>query len=481
MKKLVILIIVILLCVAGWAGATYVVGGQVQSQYTHMIDEFGRLGPITMSQQSYQRGFLASTALTVLELELPDATRPGAQAGLDTQKETLQIVFESAIKHGPLLAGAAPGLALIETRLVSVTPSSETVERLLQEFPQLSEPLSVTRIDFSGTMTDRVRIPALETSIDQAQIEWGGLNVDSSYAPGDKTIVGTFDMPRLEIRDADGELTWQGLHGTLDLVEALPLLYVGSTDVSFGNMKMAFASDKDGAQQAMQLKGLKLSSRSDCREKLVNVKQTMEFGGVLVDGETYGPGRCVIDAKNLDGELLGSFQAQVRELYRSGQVSNPDELIGQLLPLYTQLLTGLLEKSPELNISSFSFATPQGNIDGRLLIRYDSGQGVDTRNPQAMLQALDASADLVVHENLVKLLMKQNLKNVLTAAKLNGQIPESFSDADLAELAARQTDAQLETVLAQALVVRDGDMIRSSATFRQGKLEVNGQPLSLFQ
>jgi len=481
MKKLVILIVVILLCIAGWAGATYVVGGQVQSQYTHMIDEFGQLGPITMSQQSYQRGFLASTARTVLELKLPVTARPGAQADPEAQNETLQIVLESAIKHGPLPAGAAFGLALIETRLVSVTPSNETVERLLQEFPQLSEPLSVTRIDFSGSMTDRVRIPALETSIDQAQIEWGGLSVDSSYAPGDKTIVGTFDMPRLEIRGEDGELTWQGLHGTLDLVEALPLLYVGSTEVDFGGMEMNFANGKDGAQQAVQLKGLKLSSRSDCRAKLVNVKQTMEFGGVLVDGETYGPGRCVIDANNLDGELLGGFQAQVRELYRSGMVNNPEELVGQLLPLYTQLLTGLLEKSPEINVSSFSFATPQGNIDGRLLIRYDGSQGGDTRNPQAMLQALDASADLAIHENLVKLLMKQNLKNELTAAKLNGQIPESFSDADLAELAARQSEAQLEMALAQALVVRDGDMIRSSATFKQGELEVNGQPLPLFQ
>jgi len=51
----------------------------------------------------------------------------------------------------------------------------------------------------------------------------------------------------------------------------------------------------------------------------------------------------------------------------------------------------------------------------------------------------------------------------------------------LKSLAARQSEAQLEMALAQALVVRDGDMIRSSATFKQGELEVNGQPLPLFQ
>lgn len=481
MKKLVILSVVILLCVAGWAGATYLVGGQVESQYTRLLDEFGQLGPITMSQQSYQRGFLTSTARTVLELKLPATTRPGAQAAADAQNETLQLVFASAIKHGPLPAGSAPGMALIETRLVSVTPSNETFEQLLNQFPQLTETLSVTRIDFSGSMTDRVRLPALETTIDDAQIKWGGLSVDSSYAPGDKTIVGTFDLPSLEIHGEKGELAWQGLHGKLDLVEALPLLYVGSTEVDFGGMEMNFAKGKDGAQQAVQLNGIKLSSRSDCREKLVNFKQTLEFGGVLVDGESYGPGRCVIDAKNLDGEVLGGFQAQVRELYRSGQGSTPDELVGQLLPLYTRMLIELLEKSPEFNISSFSFATPQGNIDGRLLIKYHGSQGVDTQNPQAMLQALDASAELAIHENLVKQLIAQNLKNELTAAKLNGQIPDTFSAADIAELAAQQSDAQLEMVLAQALVVRDGDMIRSNATFKQGELVVNGQPLPLFQ
>lgn len=481
MKKLVILIVVILLCIAGWAGATYVVGGKVESQYTSLLDEFGQLGPLTMILQSYERGFLSSTARTVLELTIPVPPRPGEQPETEAPSETLRLVFESDVKHGPLPAGSGPGLARIETRLVSVTPDNETIDRLLRDFPQLTETISVTDIGFSGTMTDRVRLPALETSIDHEQIKWGGLSVDSSYSPGDKTIVGSFAMPGLEISGEKGGMTWQGLHGKLDLLEALPLLYLGTTDVEIGQMDLNFPNDKTGGQDLVQMKGFKISSVSGVKDKLVHFNQSMDFTGILLDGELYGPGRCVIDAKHLDGEVLGSFQQQLRELYRNAKTTNPDELFAQLLPLYTQMLLQLLDKNPEINISRFTFATPKGNIDGRLLVRFDVNREGDTQNPLAMLQALDASAELSMHESLAKLLIRQNLQNELIAAKQAGQIPDSFSEAELENLAVQQADAQLETLFAQQLVVRDGESIRSKATFRQGELVVNGQLLPLFQ
>ena len=55
MKKFIVLAVIVLLGVAGWAGATYFVGANVQSRYTGLIDQYGHFGPFTLTTQSYDK------------------------------------------------------------------------------------------------------------------------------------------------------------------------------------------------------------------------------------------------------------------------------------------------------------------------------------------------------------------------------------------------------------------------------------------
>ena len=71
MKKLVILVVVVLLCVVGWAGATYIVSGKVESQYFNLLEQNAHWGPVTLTSKSYQRGFLTSKAEMLLEMKIP--------------------------------------------------------------------------------------------------------------------------------------------------------------------------------------------------------------------------------------------------------------------------------------------------------------------------------------------------------------------------------------------------------------------------
>ena len=62
--------------------------------------------------------------------------------------------------------------------------------------------------------------------------------------------------------------------------------------------------------------------------------------------------------------------------------------------------------------------------------------------------------------------------------KLLGDV--SVSDAEIDVMVEQQLGQQLEMYIAQNLIVRDGDKIRSNASFNGGQLLVNGQALPLF-
>lgn len=479
MKKLVVLLVILLLCVAGWAGATYFVGVQTKAKYVDLVEQHGKLGPITISVKDYQRNFRDAKAHTVVEMKVP--TGELAADGKTPEMEALRLVFEETIHHGPLLDSGF-GLATSESRLVEVSPGQEEFDRLLKEVPALAGVLSVSRVDFNGTVHSTVTVPAIHSVSDagEGELSWGGLKLESTYSPGSKSVVGDFDCARLEGKLPRGIFNWDGMQGSFDLVEALPLLYVGKSRATIGRLNLD-APNAGGGREQVDFKGIKVISDSRLQAGMLNLEQTLSFDGMSVQGENYGPGELEIEMANLDGVVLSDFQRQIYDFYGSANYADPEALMATMLPLYTQLVTQLLEKSPQFNIRKLQFTTPKGEISGKLQFSYDGSQGFNPAATDALLRAINAQAELTLHENLVKSMLAGQLLDQLQAARMLGQLPETITDAELEQIASEQVDGQLEAVLAQNLVVRDGELIRSRASLSKGELTVNGQNLPLFQ
>ncbi|MGE4579565.1 MAG: YdgA family protein [Desulfuromonadales bacterium] len=483
MKKFIVLAVIVLLGVAGWAGATYFVGANVQSRYTGLIDQYGHFGPFTLTIQSYDKGFLESKAQTVVEIRVPQSP---SEDGQENAEDAVSFVFEHTFRHGPLPLGASgqqtsgPALALVETRLVSFSADEEDFEKLLAEIPALAEPFAFSKIALDGSVQSRVTIPAFENQSEGNLVRWGGFTLESQAGPDLKTLVGTFDMPKMELIMADGRLTWNGISGRFDLAETLPMLYVGTSRASFGVMDMSFIDKQSGQLKTMQMKGFEVASDSSVDGTLVRYEQTLEFGGVTVEGETFGPGVLEIEMNNLDGEALSSFQGHVQDLYRDSDSFNPEELVGRMLPLYLQLFQNLAAGNPELTIRKLHFATPQGDVDGRVRVKLDGNADAAAGNPAALLQSLDAEADLSVAESLARSLAKDTIRQNLMGARERGDFPP-YSDEEIANLVEQQVDGQIDGLLAQNFLVSDGANLKASATFSNGELVLNGTLLPLFQ
>jgi len=488
MKKGWILIAVVLLGVVGWAGATYVVGGRVEKQYFALLNQYQQWGPVSLTSQGYQRGFLSAKAQTRVEMTFPTA---GGAEGQAPAIETLQMVFEHTVHHGPLPFGGpsghislSPALATVETRLLRVATGDgdQAFESLLQEIPELKESLAFARIGFDGAASGLLQVPPFEKRDGDGEFLWGGATFTTEYAPRAKTLAGSFDMPKVEFRKSGGGLRWSGIRGDFDLVEAFPMLFVGSSKMTFGPLAVTEAKQPGGEGPVFELQSIEIVSDSRCEGPLVQINQTMKLDGASFEGKVYGPLLCDVEMKNLDGQVLSDFQQQLQGVYREADSFQPEELVVKLLPLYGDLLTKLLAGNPELHVKRLYVATPMGEAEGTFRMKLDGMQGVDPKDPAALMQSLqhlDSSADVAVDESLVRGILVGSLKSSQQKVADAGGRP-SMSDTEIEGMVDRQLAAQLEALVAQHFIVREGKKIKSSATFKQGELVVNGQPMPVF-
>ena len=488
MKKLIIAIVIVVICVAGWAGATYIVGGQVESRYSALLDQYGQYGGWQWSSQSYERGFLTSRARTVLELPMPKAV----EQNQDVPQEPLRLTFEHILHHGPLPAGNTPDgkfsmtpiLAWVETRLVDVSPSDESLDETVKKLPQLRESYAFTVVGLDGGGASRLMIPAFEQTLKQDDGEftfsWDGLTVNSQFSKDMEAISGECSLPRIQVRMKDGGMAWDGIHANFDLTQAFPMVYVGDFAMHLGGMQMNFQDPQGNNEREVSMKGLDFTSQSVREGSTVRYDQAIKLAAFTVGDETYGPGLMEVTTSNLDGEAVSRFQSDIQQMSQAGAIYTPEDITARLLPVYIQFLTDLAKSSPEIDFRRVQFATPRGNLDGSVRVKLHGEDGVVFNDPQSWAKNLEAAAQLTIDEGLVRSMMASDLEKDFKLAREQGNLPD-FSDEEIGNLIQQQIDGQIEAMAAQNLLLRENGQLKSQATFNRGELVVNERALPLFQ
>lgn len=476
MKKRTLILIIILLGAATWAGATYLVGSKVEKNYAALLEQYRRFGPISISGSNYERGFFHATAETALHFEVPNP---------ETQKadipESLTIILQHRLKHGPF-PGAAPALATMTTHLTGIKVNGITKDDLFDRFPQLHQPLALTRIAFDGTTQSRLELPPLSMVENDVRFDWKGLDLKSTYFPTDKAIQGTFSTPGMRLKMENGQLDWSGGNGRFDLKKVLPSLYVGTQEISLGAFALRFIPAATGEVQSLAVDNLNISANSRFDGRQVHYQQSLNLAGLKIEDQSYGPGLLTLELNNLAAQPLSDFQTQLKELYLNNGRVTPEQLPAQLLPLYSQLFIGLAAGEPEVVIRKLEFSTPKGSLDGRARLKYTGHQSNTGMAlllaPVTLLQNLEADAELSVAATLAQAMATRSLTNSMKKARANGTLA-AYSDEDLAALAEQQYRNQLEGLLQQNFIVREGNTLKAAIDFNQGTLKLNGRILPL--
>ena len=456
MKKVLASVIVLAALAAGTL--TYVAAERARAEYRHWVSALSESEDLRVLDSDYQRGWLASTASTSLELRgsVGEAFRSGlARAGQGGVRSRVGVRLDHRIEHGLLPAWAwfqagregSPVVARIET---SAVLDQETQNELLPIFgrvPALQATTDlrqsgVAEMDLSMAPADFHPKPTEAAPVAAWSARYEGLRGHFVFAPGAASFVGRLDSPGLSML-ADGVRTeLSGWSTSLDYSRERTL-WVGETRQSLAAFRVvelepALEDDPTGLGQPLvvfALEGLETEQSTDVSGASYASESELRISTVTVDGEAWGAAQLELDLRNLDAEAVSALQS-------AGDVSRDDaddpDAAGWLV-----WLPQLLSRGPVLDLASASLETPDGpvTLQGHLRLPESSPAMVPL-----LLQVLDA--------------------------QLTAEGPLALLEAFAAE-----DPERFEALEEQGLVVPIGDRFRFQLSLRGGTLRANGLPL----
>jgi uncharacterized protein YdgA (DUF945 family) len=198
-----------------------------------------------------------------------------------------------------------------------------------------------------------------------------------------------------------------------------------------------------------------------------------QFDKLAVGGDIYGPFNLDFEARKLDPVALARFQQSLKSLQDQMQDKSEEDLKSAFASCYKQLLMDLLAKSPELELKQVKINTNRGDLTGNMKLAVANSGGDLTGNILMLLNNLSASADLAISEPLLFFIMENSFRSEI---ENSGDRPDALE----AEKAARAKAVGIvKSLLSQNFIVREKGSLKTSASYKSGKVIVNGHKINI--
>ncbi len=486
MKRVVsILIVLVFSATALFAGTTFWLGGQAKQKYHDILRQASQSTYIHLANESYNRGFLRSKARTVVKI--PDLR--GKPSG-DAQKEwepLLELTLVHDIQHGPFSLGESsdgkrqlkPALAVIETGIEFSPGSQAKMKEICSELPEIASIKNHTTLSLAGHGETRLIIPPLNRTVgkdERVTVNWKGLIANMAFSADLKGFTGSVSAPNLQAAGNDAAIKMKGMASTFDTHEGINGLFLG--DASFDLAHLEFAEKKNGQRKQFSMDGLKMRTSSKALTDTVDYSMTVQIDRMMTDDTPYGPGGCELELRKLDAATLAKLQHVFQELQAQLPKRSPQEINQMMVAKYVEILPELVKKSPEIEITRLTLKTADGDFWGRAKIVFDGTNAAAISNPLFLLSAVTAHAELTIADGLLQRMYKSSHEKEIMAAIKQGR-REPLSDEQIQTLASAECKKRLEALMAQNILMYEGGLYKASADYQQGRVTLNGRPLTL--
>ena len=204
-----------------------------------------------------------------------------------------------------------------------------------------------------------------------------------------------------------------------------------------------------------------MKAESGFSGETVNGSIRLVFDKLTGGGLVLGPLTIEFEARKLDAEVLSRFENMAPELRK--RLPGPPGRDEATDLFVRKILGDLLAKSPEFEIKQLKIRTDKGDLSGRAKLAF-AGLGENMEgNLLAILGGIDASAELSVSEALFFFVAEN--------AFSGGSTPGS-------EGAVKHSAGEFaKGLLAQNIIVRENGAFKSSASYKRGRLSVNGHKM----
>jgi uncharacterized protein YdgA (DUF945 family) len=459
MRKIITALLFICLgIVLAYGGACYWIGGQVLIQHNQMLAQVNGYNFVEASNKGYDRGIFSSSAITSFTLRQPGWAYP------------IKFGLINSIHHGPLVflrnrhlkGGLQPALAIIHTQLAPDC-CSDDMKKLLEKIPELQSSEAITVISLDGGAETYCDVPSFRKTLtndknETIEVQWGGFGAETKFNVQLGEASGSYSAPSLQVADKDELLCVQTIRGDFKSHRGMKGISVGSMVFSTEDVKVV-----EKGETSFDLNSFELKAESGFSGEAVNCSMQLDFDKLTGDGMVVGPLMIEFEARKLAAEVLARFESMSPELRKkaSENVGDTDEEMNLFV---RNILVDLLAGSPEFEIKRLNIRTDKGDLSGRAKVAFSGLGEIAALNILTLLGSIDASAELSVSEALFFLIAENALRG-----------NEGPGSAGTGKLSAGELAKGL---LAQHIMVQEDGAFRSSATYKHGRLSVNGRKMN---
>ncbi|MBL8491707.1 MAG: YdgA family protein [Rhodocyclaceae bacterium] len=470
MKRLVLVLLALVLLAAG--GFTWVsrqAGLEVAEAIAEQQAFVARQPWLRIVSQTYDRGLFASTASATVELRGPYAEAVGqALARAAGIQGPVRLAYLHDIRHGPLpnwrQGDLTPARAVVETRF---RLEGDLGNRLPELFGPEAPALVVTEfIDAQGGIA-HLRLPAVSRDLaGGARLAWQGLAGDIRFTRAYDSIRSDLAMPALELTGRDGRAALNRISLKADMRLGAHGLWLGTADARAGE----FTANWPG----MNLVATGAGYRTGVTEvgEFLDVTGDMGAEGIEAQAEKAGPVRLAFSVKHLHGPTVKALR-DAAEALQQRNLKPREEMLEQMA-LTRRFVGDLMRHQPELRIDELSFRMPAGDLKLSFALRVARYDEESAANPLKALDGIEADLDLDLAEPLALALGEKALRQRGRLA-----MPGAVEDPEADGQARSAASDQINALVVQGHLVRDGDRLKTSARWREGGLKVNGFPVGV--
>lgn len=419
---------------AAFAGGTYFAGSVTESEYENAWQQLEDAPDVRIVDRSYQSGVLGAEARTEIA-PAGDALAELQNSMPEMNADDWTLVFTDRIRFGPVLTGAdaffgaahSQGTVRAGEALAATVPALAGGEALLE---------TDTTVGFDGSGRMRLTSPDREWQKAGTSVDVAGVAATVTWQSGGGAFTGSGGVDALAFQGEGGRARLTDLRFQGDTEQITERLWLGTSELRLA--EVVLESDNG----TVRLEGVDLSWSHEAAEEadeegLLRGDLTVTFDRLESPDGAFSDGRLRASSRNVDQEAFD------RLLALGDAVQRGDALPQQAMTGDNPVLGDLLARNPRLALDELRVQTPNGVLDGSASAAWSGGRP-DMNNPFGMLSQVQADVTLEA---------PRALWQTLPMAQGPG----------------------LENLVRRGFVVRDGDMLRSELSLRNGRLQANGE------
>jgi uncharacterized protein YdgA (DUF945 family) len=446
-RKIAAISAIAVMVVAALVAATpYVTGMLAEQKYQDgmvIFQDFAmqQAGAFTVkSDVDYQRGWLSSTVVNTITLEVPE-------------RDPVILELNSNISHGPLLLSGPStfGLAAIETNM----PLSAAQKAGMAKIWKGNEnPIQIqSHIDFDGKTLTEVSI---------AGFTLDNINNDPTGKLNFETMSTTVTLSEYFTR-ADADMIWNGMQ--LETAEAKIVvgklsghsekhlsaegLWLGDDEFNLSKVSvnvrgpLADPSGQVPSNSTIEELGIFAHSEVDS-SNLVKGHATITVKDVVVENKSVASDfKLIFAMERLQAKALQAITEKMSEYQKHAiQSGNPGQTPD--FALVQNEVATILAAGPVLKITTLQATTEHGKVKADLEATIKVDDPASLQNPMFLIMAIQAAGNLSVPARLIE--------NTPLAVLAPGFIEQGYINSEQGQL-------------------------KTSMEFRQGQLTLNGKAL----